>query len=262
MENKIIYDNLDIKTDFVNEWVKTKNISDEYTTHFFIENLPTNFKEQINKNITDNDIIKKVFYNKFKYFFNVKPIYNMNELYISINNSNKKNSDRVFFSKHIDGPFGFFPFCSVYRTLIGCNDNNFIITHFPLKNKDICVSKNDILAFDYNKEIHYISLKENSLQNSSKRTVLKLHYVVYPIGFDIFAIILSYCCEYYNTIARYAFINTLQPKSISSKLLNNIILVVTDNWYYTEKYIGFKYISYFTSFIFIYEIYNYFMLYN
>ena len=69
-----------------------------------------------------------------------------------------------------------------------------------IQTKDICVSKNDILAFDYNKEIHYISLKENSLQNSSKRTVLKLHYVVYPIGFDIFAIILSYCCEYYNTL--------------------------------------------------------------
>ena len=92
----------------------------------------------------------------------------MNELYVSINNSNKLNSDRVFFSKHIDGPFGFFPFCSVYRTLIGCNDNNFIITHFPLKNKDICISKNDLLPFDYNKENHYISLKNNLLKNQSK----------------------------------------------------------------------------------------------
>ena len=182
----------------------------------------------------------------------------MNELYISINNSNKKNSDRVFFSKHIDGPFGFFPFCSVYRTLIGCNDNNFIITHFPLKKQDICICKNDLLAFDYNKEIHYISLKNNLLKNPSKRTVLKLHYVVYPIGLDILAYLLLVLCEYYNTIARYAFINTLQPKSISSNLLNNTILFITNNWYYTEKYIGFKNISYVSSFILVYNLFNFF----
>ena len=262
MENKIIYENIDVKTDFINNWIKTKNISDEYTTHFFIEKLPSDIKENINKIITNNDIIKKAFYNKFKYFFRIKPIYNMNELYVSINNSNKLNSDRVFFSKHIDGPFGFFPFCSVYRTLIGCNDNNFIITHFPLKNKDICISKNDLLAFDYNKEIHYISLKKNLLKNQSKRIVLKLHYVVYPLGFDILALILSLFCEYYNTLARYAFINTLQPKSISTKILNKTILFVTDNWFYTEKYIGFKNISYLTSLIFVYNLCNCFLSYN
>ena len=68
MENKIIYEKLDINTDFINDWVKTKKISDEYTTHFFIEKLPFDFKEKINNNITNNEIIKKKFYKKFKYF--------------------------------------------------------------------------------------------------------------------------------------------------------------------------------------------------
>ena len=261
MDNKIIFENINIHTDFINEWVKNIGVSSEYTTHWFIDDLPYDIKNKINIIINANKI-KSIFYSKFKFFFRVKPVYCMNELYVSINNSTKNNSDKVFFKPHIDGPFGFFPFCSVYRTLIGCNDNNFIITHFPLKNKEYNITKNDLLAFDYNKEIHYITFKKDNHLKSTKRIVLKLHYVVYPIGFDILAYILSYFCESYNTIARYAFLKTLQPKTKKDKLINSTILFITDNWIYTEKYIGFKNIAYLTSIYLFYCLYNLWNFFN
>tara|TARA_Y100000389_G_scaffold104657_1_gene101560 strand:- start:3647 stop:4441 length:795 start_codon:yes stop_codon:yes gene_type:complete len=257
MDNKIIHTKINNdKTKDIEKWVLDQKISKDLTTHWFVEELPENIYNTIHHIIKDLNIYSTFFAN-LGILYNINPIYEMNELYVSTNNDSKNNSDKVFFKKHIDGPFGFFPLCGVYRVLVSCNDNNFITTHFPLRNKDYCISRNSVLGFDYNREIHYITLNNDKKFNKEdQRIVLKLHYVVYPIGFKFLAIILSYLCTTYNTIARKAFINTLEPKSYKQKILNNFIQFTTDNWIITEKYIRFRNISYLFTGIIFYNLLN------
>jgi len=54
----------------------------------------------------------------------------MNEIYVSgpPREDESFNSDHVFFSRHVDGPFGFIPFVSVYRCIVGLDRNMMVST--------------------------------------------------------------------------------------------------------------------------------------
>ena len=70
----------------------------------------------------------------------------------------KSESDiQIFYSKHVDGPLGLIPFVSVYRCIVGMDKNLSTFTHFPMKplSKNAC--EGEVLAFDFNREIHYIT---------------------------------------------------------------------------------------------------------
>lgn len=56
----------------------------------------------------------------------------MNEVYITgpSRSDENMNSDQIFYTKHVDGPYGFMPFVSVFRCIVGM-DKNFMVA-FPL----------------------------------------------------------------------------------------------------------------------------------
>jgi hypothetical protein len=54
-------------------------------------------------------------------------------------------------------------------------------THFPLANLSVNACQGDVLAFDFNREVHYISTDHSKKDISDDfRVTLKLHYCVYP----------------------------------------------------------------------------------
>ena len=53
--------------------------------------------------------------------------------------------DEVFYTKYIDGPFEFYRFASVYRCLIGLDDNTTTVTKFPMIPDKITATTGDVL---------------------------------------------------------------------------------------------------------------------
>merc|ERR1719401_646444 len=110
--------------------------------------------------------------------YSVDMVPGMNEVYVSTASRNHC-SDQVFFTKHIDGPWFFFPFCSVYRSILAIDANTEFLTHFHMHNMSLTLADGDFAAFDFHREPHYIS-QDPSKKNTDHRVVLKFHYVVYP----------------------------------------------------------------------------------
>jgi hypothetical protein len=55
----------------------------------------------------------------------------MNEVYVTgpPRFNEQFNSDQIFYTKHVDGPFGLMPFVSVYRCIVGM-DRNLAVSFF------------------------------------------------------------------------------------------------------------------------------------
>ena len=119
------------------------------------------------------------------------------QVYVACQTGDKGNSDQVFYMKHVDGPYGIWPFCSVYRCLAAVSPNQLINTAFTLNQKDFTLDRGDFLGFDYNREIHYIRHNEGA-QNVVPRIVLKLHYVVYPRILKPWGLLLAKLTTRYN----------------------------------------------------------------
>jgi hypothetical protein len=49
----------------------------------------------------------------------------MNEVYVTgpPRFNEQFNSDQIFYTKHVDGPFGLVPFVSCYRSIVGMDKN-------------------------------------------------------------------------------------------------------------------------------------------
>lgn len=56
----------------------------------------------------------------------------MNEVYVTgpSRKSEGANSDNIFYTRHVDGPWGLIPFVSVYRCIVGM-DKNMMVRCFP-----------------------------------------------------------------------------------------------------------------------------------
>ena len=112
----------------------------------------------------------------------------------------------------------------------------------------------DFIAFDYNREVHYIDSTRNidgelidSRQPGDRRIVLKIHYIVYPRFLSIYGKVIKYLNVTYNWIARQLFLNTktsFTNQSFIQKRLCNSILNITNIYPYIESYIGLNNIAY------------------
>ena len=69
-----------------------------------------------------------------------------------------------------------------------------------------------VVGFDYNRELHWIENLPGK-SNKERRSVMKLHYVVYPKGWHSYGKFVAWCNTTYNTWARNNFLRTLRPKS-------------------------------------------------
>jgi hypothetical protein len=78
----------------------------------------------------------------------------------------------------------------------------------------------DVLAFDFNREVHYITMDEDQRHLSdSHRVTLKLHYCVYPRVLAPLGWIMHALNVNYNKSFRALFLKTLNPSTLVEHFL-------------------------------------------
>ena len=172
--------------------------------------------------------------------FDIKPVQDMNEIYVTAVGSKKEiNSDAVFYTPHTDGPYWFLPGVSLYRVLVGLTPNTMVRTRFNLQHasQDKIVDMYDVLGFDYNRELHWIDHVPGKC-NTERRSLLKLHFIVYPTGWHWYGALCAKLNTNYNTWARGNFLRTLRPAGMYEYVLAWWIWLTT--WFNAlwEEYFG------------------------
>jgi len=225
--------------DELRTWIHSNVPESKETTHIWPHNQPgtsTNVK-----NLEDDAAIyagfRKVFAAKH---FDIRPIQGMNEIYITAVGSKKEiNSDAVFYTPHVDGPYWWLPGASTYRFLVGVTPNEMVRTRFNLQHEsqDHVLSMYDVIGFDYNRELHWIDHVPGKV-NKERRSVIKLHYVVYPKGWHRYGDLVANLNQSYNTWARGNFLRTLRPAGMYEYAMAWWIWLTT--WFNAgfEEYIG------------------------
>lgn len=178
--------------------------------------------------------------------FDIMPIIPMNEIYVTAVGAKKSmNSDAVFYTPHEDGPFWFLPFSSCYRVLVGLTPNEMVRTRFNLQHEsqDQVLDMYNVVGFDYNRELHWIDHVPGKT-NKERRSVMKLHYVVYPKGWHSYGRFVAWCNTSYNTWARNNFLRTLRPKSTFDYVNAWWIWLTTFYNYKMEENIGYANLVY------------------
>ena len=166
----------------------------------------------------------------------IDSIAEMNEIYVSSSRQRTNNSDNVFYSENIDGPFYLFPFCSVKRVILAVNKNEHITTVFPRQELRTMLTDGDFVSFDFNRDIHYIVSTE--VVPEEPRITLKLHYLVYPRGMRWFANLLRRMNAAYDRRARKLFLYTLAPETLPQRLVTKVVNWTTWATYWAEEHVG------------------------
>lgn len=220
----------------LNSWISNQiNLEHQNKTHHW---WYTDLNPYLQENFSDLNNIVMLQIKKELKFCNILPIHEMNEIYVSSNDQHEFNSDKVFYTKHIDGPFYLYPFCSVKRTILAINENENISTHFPNNNFHHTLTTNEFVSFDFNRDIHYI--KSNHKKPAIPRITLKLHYIVYPKNMYVFGYFLKKLNIYYDKHARNLFLYTLTPNTLMKRISSVMVNYTTNITYIIEEYIGFS----------------------
>lgn len=248
-------DNVDLEnTDIIREWVMLQNPSKITSSHWWYNEIPNNIKEAF-ASICYSQSIMKMFNDKFGDRFQIDVIYDMNEVYVSPPTDNKKTSDEVFFTKHIDGPYYYIPFASCYRLIIGMDNNEEIKTIFNMNPFEITLHKGDVVAFDFHRECHYIQKNTDKI-NKDFRVVLKAHFCVYHKSMYIFGRLLTNLSIHYNKKFRNLFLYTLSPKTFMQKTTALNVIFWTKIYHGIEAYIGYNNILYISFMLSITYLFN------
>ena len=238
----------------IREWVIEQTPSFKTSTHWWYNDLPTHIKELFNDITRDKKIID-MFKKRLGDDQKVDVIHQMNEIYVSPpSNSNKdfvtNASDNIFYTRHIDAPFFYFPFASCYRVIVGLDDNRDIMTIFNMAHETYIIKTGDVVGFDFNRECHYISpviwnnKDTSSILERKYRVILKIHYCVYPSWAFVFGFILSKLSILYNKLFRDIFLFTLIPQCKYTKYLAKCMVITTQTYHDIEFYIGYNNIHY------------------
>lgn len=132
----------------VRDWVMQKNPPKSTSSHYWYKNLPSDIMAAFDA-CAEAPQISKMYRSLFSdKHYCVDVVKGMNEIYISgpARFDEGSNSDQIFYSRHVDGPYGFIPFVSVYRCIVGMDKNHLVcitcmITHFIF----IFILKNSLL---------------------------------------------------------------------------------------------------------------------
>jgi hypothetical protein len=227
----------------VMDYVSKNTTSLETTSHWWFADASDDDDKLRSSlvNISQDPSIRSEFERMFSpLFYDISPVWEMNEIYVSTLSVATASSDTVFYSKHIDGPLGFFYGCYVYRIMYGLNENIQLITRFPQKPYELAISKYDAVGFDFNREIHYI-VSLNGRRNSAPRANLKLHYVVVPKILSWFMLRpLSRLAIFYDRKARDLFLYTLKPSTAHQYMSAYFVLFTTHLTRWFEQLVGFN----------------------
>ena len=211
--------------DEIKKWIDGHELPKDITTHWWFAQLPQSIKLAFSQLALD-PAIRHGFENLFPSpLYTVKVLESMNEIYVAAPQTEKATSDNVFYANHVDGPFLMYPLCSLYRAIVAINENDSIQTMFPLVPCQKVLNRGDFWAFDFNREIHRIEMKQPP---TGLRYTLKVHYLVYPTSLWFYGELLGRLTSLYNTLARLAFLNTLVPKTGIQKCLWALIMFSTN----------------------------------
>ncbi|KAH8055757.1 phospholipid methyltransferase [Aureococcus anophagefferens] len=241
----------------IRRWCVAAGPKHDMTSHWWAGDLdePTRAFERL----VAPECVDGLFRQKFgEGAYVIEPVSGMNELYVSApvkRDEAAKTSDDVFFTEHVDGPYCFFPFASVFRCIVALDANvPGYETHFPNAHRSVAAEHGDILAFDFHRESHYITMKPRGAFGPESeaalaadptqkwRMVLKLHYAVAPTGlWWCFGKGLHWLSTKYNEAFRALFLATIKPQSALEKLLADVGVNGTTVAYNAlEKYVGFS----------------------
>jgi hypothetical protein len=140
---------------------------------------------------------------------------------------------------------GLIPFVSVFRCIVGMDRNLATATHFPLNHRIKNAMEGEVLGFDFNREIHYITRdKEMEKHSDEFRVVLKLHYCTYPrilapLGWAMHAANVAY-----NMTFRALFLKTINPQNLYEHFLAWQVVMNTSLFNNIETFIGQRNIVY------------------
>lgn len=224
------------------KWVLGHDLPQDRTTHWWYKDLPDSPKQAFD-NVTSAKALTEAFRKRFpEKTYDLEVLDGMNEVYVACNSHNN-NSDTVFYMKHIDGPYGIYPFCYVYRVLVAMSPNDLICTECVMKPQTTTLTTGDVLGFDFNREIHLIKHNPGS-ENEEPRIVLKVHFVVYPRALKLYGRMLGYLTTRYDINARNLFLNTIAPKSFFWKMMAKQVIVSTNLYFRIQCYLGINNLAY------------------
>ena len=226
----------------IRDWsLKQDIVTEKTSSHFWVSDLPPKQRDAFNR-CAHSMVINRMFRNSFSdRHYELDIVDGMNEVYITGPSRENQtfNSDQIFYTKHVDGPYGLMPFVSVFRCIVGMDENHVTSTTFPLVGLKKAAREGDVLAFDFNREVHYIESDNSKKDISDKfRVVLKLHYCVYPkilapIGWLAHALNVKY-----NITFRALFLKTINPITFIEKALAFNVVVNTTLFNTVEACIG------------------------
>jgi len=232
----------------IRKWVMSQEPPADKSSHWWYYELADESLDAFDrcaKSSIINNMFRKLFSERH---YCVDIVHGMNEVYVTGPNRKKddvSNSDNVFYTRHVDGPWGFVPFVSVYRCIVGMDRNMMITTHFPLAKVSRNACEGDVLAFDFNREVHYID-SDDSKRNVSDdyRVVLKLHYSVYPRFLAPLGWAMHYTNVRYNQNFRALFLKTINPTTLYEHFLAWNVNSVTLLFDFIETYLGLRNVIY------------------
>jgi len=250
----------------IRDWVIAQKPAADKSTHWW-------YKKLDNKEKSAFDACAKApqLYSLFRELFSERNycmdvLEGMNEIYVTgpARSEDPANSDQVFYTRHVDGPWGFVPFVSVYRCIVGMDRNYMITTHFPIANVGVNACAGDVLAFDFNREVHYITCDESKKSISDDyRVVLKLHYAIYPRVLAPLGWFMGWLNTVYNKGFRALFLMTINPVTLYQHFLAwnvNFQTVLFDR---IETYIGQRsiyYLVFVAAMWYVTGVYEFFLL--
>ena len=214
----------------IRAWALSHAPPKETSSHWWYTDLDEGNRAAFDR-LTGSSTILDTFHSKFgRKDYGVDVVSGMNEIYVT-GPPVQGSSDTVFYTEHIDGPWGLFPFCSLYRCIVGMDDNDAVTTHFPVSDFALPAKTGDVLAFDFNREIHYITRDPaGRMESDGYRVVLKFHYVAYPKCLRLLGRLLALLNTGYNMLFRALFLATITPKSggVGSKVGAFFVVHVTE----------------------------------
>jgi len=211
----------DMKT--VREWTRAQGEAVDHTIHHWFSELPKNIYNAYDR-LAKSEKIFGAFRERYPArSYNIEILEGMNEIYQTA--PDHYSSDRVFYNQHVDGPWCFFPGCYVFRALLSMTENTNIKTIFPLERSHFLLKTGDCIAFDFNREIHYIEAIRKGVHES--RIALKLHYVVYPKILMPLGKFVGWLTTMYDQIARWWFLQNLTPDVNTGKFGTWLTLAAT-----------------------------------
>eukprot|EP00596_Hydrurales_sp_CCMP1899_P008289 CAMPEP_0119042208 /NCGR_PEP_ID=MMETSP1177-20130426/14444_1 /TAXON_ID=2985 /ORGANISM="Ochromonas sp, Strain CCMP1899" /LENGTH=666 /DNA_ID=CAMNT_0007008827 /DNA_START=246 /DNA_END=2246 /DNA_ORIENTATION=- len=229
----------DIK--LLRDWAMSKSPPVNTSTHWWYGDLDKDAKDAFDRCSHSTQV-----YRMFRSLFSsqnycIDVVEGMNEVYVTgpKRDSEGANSDNIFYTKHVDGPWGLIPFVSVYRCIVGMDRNMMTTTHFPLANLSVNACAGDVLAFDFNREVHFISTDSSKRDISDEfRVTLKLHYCVYPRLLAPVGWLMHWLNVKYNIVFRALFLKTIKPTNSLEHFLAWNVTVNTDLFNGLEQYFG------------------------